>query len=231
MNANMGSLLQLAYGSGSANTNTLRWSAGINGVAFARGSRVQANGNLGPIVVAWDPTSDTNTFPSGYAPRIVPKGITDMTITGGRILGQSVPKMTGNTVPAIAPTADLAITKTHVGDFTQGDTNAAYTITVMNTGPAYTVGTVSVVDTLPAGLTAVAIGGTGWSATLTNLTCTRSDSLAPGAGYPPVTLTVSVATNAPATVTNAVTVSGGGDVTPANNTADDPTIINARGSL
>jgi hypothetical protein len=39
--------------------------------------------------------------------------------------------------------------------------------------------------------------------------------LAPGASYPPIRITVSVGSNAPATLTNAPTVAGGGDGTTA----------------
>jgi hypothetical protein len=85
---------------------------------------------------------------------------------------------------------------------------------------------VSVVDTLPTGLAATGITGTGWNCTLGTLTCTRSDALPASQSYPPVTLTVSVAANAPASVTNSVTVSGGGEINTSNNTASDPTTIN-----
>ena len=51
----------------------------------------------------------------------------------------------------------------------------------------------TVTDTLPGGLTATAIGGTGWTCTLTPLACTRSDGLDAGASYPAITVTVSVA--------------------------------------
>src|SRR5207248_2245016 len=43
--------------------------------------------------------------------------------------------------------------------------------------------------------------------------------------YPAITLTVSVANNAPASVTNVATVSGGGELNTANDSASDPTII------
>jgi hypothetical protein len=49
--------------------------------------------------------------------------------------------------------------------------------------------------------------------------------LAAAASYPPLTLTVNVATNAPASVTNSVTVSGGGELNTANNAASDPTTV------
>jgi uncharacterized repeat protein (TIGR01451 family) len=131
----------------------------------------------------------------------------------------------GTVTPVILPVADLAVSMTHAGSFTQGDTNDTYTLTVTNSGAAPSAGTVSVTDALPAGLTATAIGGTGWTADLGTLTCTRSDALALGASYPPITVTVSVWTNAPASVTNVATVSGGGETNVANNTTSDPTAI------
>jgi len=59
------------------------------------------------------------------------------------------------------------------------------------------------------------------------LNCTRSDSLAgSGATYPDITLTVDVACNAPASVTNTATVSGGNDASPGNNTSNNATTVN-----
>jgi uncharacterized repeat protein (TIGR01451 family) len=126
---------------------------------------------------------------------------------------------------AALPTVDLAIAKTHSGNFTQGDSNATYTILVTNLGTAASSGAITVTDSLPAGLTATAIGGSGWTANLGNLTCTRSDPLGAGTNFPPITVIVSVATNASASVTNIATVSGGSDVNLANNSAADPTAI------
>src|SRR5205823_5861370 len=53
---------------------------------------------------------------------------------------------------------DLTITKTHTGNFTQGQ-SATYTITVTNSGAGPTSAAVSVSDALPAGLTATNISG------------------------------------------------------------------------
>ncbi len=122
--------------------------------------------------------------------------------------------------PAVA---DLSITKTHTGSFVRGQTGATYTITVSNAGTASTSGTVTVTDTLPTGLTATGMSGSGW--TCTGLTCARSDALATGSSYPPITLTVNVAADAPASVTNSVTVGGGGDVNSNNNTATDTATV------
>ena len=123
--------------------------------------------------------------------------------------------------------SDLTISKSHVGNFTQGQTGATYSITATNSGFAATSGTVTVVDTLPAGLTATAISGSGWSCVLGTLTCTRSDALAAGSSYPAITVTVNVSLSAPASVTNSATVSGGGQTNTTNDTATDPTTINA----
>src|SRR5262249_42883677 len=84
----------------------------------------------------------------------------------------------------------------------------------------------TVTDTLPNvqnTLVPTALAGTGWTCNLGTLTCTRSDTLAAGASYPAITLTVNVPINIQANFTNTATVSGGGDVNPNNNTASDDT--------
>lgn len=119
----------------------------------------------------------------------------------------------------------LTITKTHAKKFVQGK-DGTYTIAVGNDGPGATDGsTVTVYDTLPSGLTADSIAGAGWTCTLANLTCTRSDVLGAGFGYPPITVKVDVSCDCDEhhKVTNVATVTGGGD--PAAHTATDPTII------
>ena len=133
--------------------------------------------------------------------------------------------MNGSVNPVVVTTPDLAIAKSHTGNFMQGDTGKPYMINVTNIGTGPTSGTVTVVDTLPTGLTATAMSGTGWTVTLGTLTATRSDVLAAGSAYPPSTITVDVATNTAASVTNSARVSGGGETNAANNSASDPTTI------
>jgi fimbrial isopeptide formation D2 family protein/uncharacterized repeat protein (TIGR01451 family) len=121
----------------------------------------------------------------------------------------------------------LGITKTHIGTFHRGQTGAQYVITVSNIGFGPTVGTVTVVDTLPNivspnNIVPTAISGTGWTCTLATLTCTRADALASGSSYPAITMTVNIPSNIPNNFTNTATVSGGGDVNTNNNTASDP---------
>ncbi|HEX5433396.1 MAG TPA: hypothetical protein VFY05_04110, partial [Candidatus Angelobacter sp.] len=87
-----------------------------------------------------------------------------------------------------------------------------------------TSGTVTVVDFLPAGLTPAAMSGTGWGCIVSTVTCTRTDALAGGQSYPPITLTANV-TVGPTTVTNAAQVSGGGETVTSDDQASDLTNI------
>jgi uncharacterized repeat protein (TIGR01451 family) len=125
----------------------------------------------------------------------------------------------------VLPPPDLTVAKSHAGNFSKGEVGATFTITVSNAGGSPTSGTVTAVDTLPAGLTATAMNGTGWVCTLATLTCTRSDALANGSSYPPITLTVDVAAVPPAQVVNSADVSGGGETNTANDHADDVTTL------
>ncbi|MFG2887754.1 hypothetical protein ACGFYV_36715 [Streptomyces sp. NPDC048297] len=142
------------------------------------------------------------------------------------------PDSTGSTgltftvVPVSHPS--LTIAKTHAGTFTRGG-DGVYTITVGNTASAGPTNgtTVTVHDTLPAGLRADSITGTGWNCTPATLTCTRSDVLPAGHRYPPVTLKVDVSCDTPARVTNTATVTGGAD--PTTHTATDTTKIESNG--
>ena len=109
--------------------------------------------------------------------------------------------------------------------FSTGKPGPAYTVSVSNVGDLATSGEVTVTDTLPTALTATEIGGPGWTCALGNLTCTRTDALAPSATYPAITIAVMASSNAPAAVTNSVIVSGGGDVNTANNSSSDYTAL------
>jgi uncharacterized repeat protein (TIGR01451 family) len=117
----------------------------------------------------------------------------------------------------------LSVAASHSGSFQQGQTDATYTINVSNQAFTSTTGTVTVTETLPASLALVSMSGTGWNCSFA--ACTRSDSLASGSSYPPITVTLNVASNAPSQVVNQVSASGGGSA-PAN--ATDPTVIAAR---
>jgi hypothetical protein len=98
----------------------------------------------------------------------------------------------------------LTLSMTHTGGPTR-----SYTLVVTNSPNASaTSGPVTVTYTLSAGMALVSMSGDGWACQ--SNTCTRSDALAPGASYPPITVVVNVAANAPAHGTDQATVSGGG---------------------
>ena len=115
----------------------------------------------------------------------------------------------------------LSVKSTHAGNFVTGQIAAAYTVTVANSALAgATTGMVTVSETLPSSLTAVSMTGSGW--TCQTITCSRSDSLAAGASYPPITVTVKVTASAPSQLTNSVLVSGGGSFAAG---AEDLTVV------
>ena len=120
-------------------------------------------------------------------------------------------------------TPSLSITKSHSGNFTQGQQGATYTVTVSNAAnAAATSGAVTVAETVPSGLTLVSMAGTNWTCTISTSSCTRSDSLAAGGSYQPITVTVNVGASASSPQVNQVSVSGGGSA--AANASDSTTI-------
>jgi len=131
---------------------------------------------------------------------------------------------TGDAQTTVIAPPDLAIEKTHAGNFHQGQIGATYSIVVTNVGAGPTTGLVQVSETLPAGLTATTIVGTGWTCNLSPLGCERSDVLAAGASYPPIVLTVDVADDATDLV-NGVDVATPDDPNPGNDHDDDSTEI------
>ncbi len=117
--------------------------------------------------------------------------------------------------------SSLAITLTHTASFGQGQTGT-YTVSASNIGNVPVTGTVTITEIVPTDLTLVSMAGSGWTCPPGGTTCTRTDSLTNGSMYPPITVTVNVAANAPSEVTNQVSVSIAGSPT-AN--ASDPTTI------
>jgi len=106
------------------------------------------------------------------------------------------------------PTPKLRVDFTG-GPFSAFQQGASYTLTVRNKGDAATSGTVTLVDP-PTGMTVTSIAGANWTCTLAATTCTRSDSLAAGASYDPITVAGNVTVGAGGSVSATVTVTGGG---------------------
>ncbi|HKO96860.1 MAG TPA: LamG-like jellyroll fold domain-containing protein, partial [Pyrinomonadaceae bacterium] len=185
-----------------------------------------ALGNYPVITVTVDVASNANVGNPGVT--------NSATVAAGAGVELNTANNTDNDPTQIVAGPDLSIDKSHTGDFTQGETGKTYTIAVSNVGGTATSGTVTVTENLPAGLTATALSGTGWTCTVIPvggtpgpavLTCTRADSLAAGGSYPDITLTVDVSLTAPASVNNVATVAVAGDVNAANDSDTDPTTI------
>jgi uncharacterized repeat protein (TIGR01451 family) len=118
----------------------------------------------------------------------------------------------------------LSIVKAHKGLFVQGQRAAIFTVAVSNaTGAGPTSGAVTVTEAIPSGLTLVSMYGSGWSCA--NATCSRSDVLTGGETYPLIAVVVSVAIDAPPTVVNVVSESGGGDPNGLQNASDTVYIV------
>jgi uncharacterized repeat protein (TIGR01451 family) len=86
------------------------------------------------------------------------------------------------------------------------NTAGSYTLTVSNGGPDTTVGPITLVDTLPTGVTFASGTGTGWSFSVSGsvVTMTYIPNVAAGSSPPTVTLNVNIGSSAASSVTNTV---------------------------
>jgi hypothetical protein len=133
----------------------------------------------------------------------------------------------------------LSISKSHTGNFTQGQT-ATWSLQVANAagaGSAATSGTTTVVDTLPAGYTLSTFGGTGWSCGgSTTVTCMTSQAVTAGSSFSVLSLTVNVPATSPVSVTNNAVAYGGGDTVHTNSsngvtTSDTAAVVQVPSSI
>ena len=120
----------------------------------------------------------------------------------------------------VHPPPDLAMAKSHSGNFVVG-ANGVYTLAVSNVGGP-TTGAITVSDTLPNGLSYISGTGAGWNCAAAGqaVTCANPGPLAAGASTN-ITLTVAVGAAAFPGVTNTAAVSTPGDLVPGNNAATD----------
>ncbi|MGA0854005.1 MAG: alpha-amylase family glycosyl hydrolase [Luteolibacter sp.] len=121
---------------------------------------------------------------------------------------------------------DLTLSKTHSGSFQKGG-NGSFSIVVTNAGNTQSSGSVTLTETPPVGMSINSMSGSGWTYNASNQTCTRSDSLAAGASYPPVTVDVIFDANAATELSNTASISGGGDANLNNNTDSDTVTLTA----
>lgn len=131
-------------------------------------------------------------------------------------------------------TADLMLTKTHVGSFVAGATGT-YRFRVENIGTSDAASPVRITDPLPNGLTATGvttnINGT-WTCTgTTSVVCTLAGALAAG-DFATVEVEVQIPSSGTGNVVNTASVtSGTSDPDPANNPDDDDSALNGVADL
>ena len=115
------------------------------------------------------------------------------------------------------PDVDLTVRKEAVGDFQAGETGT-FRILVSNIGAGRSYGIVTVVDTLPAGLTFEASPSTEWSVTADGqvVTATHPDPIEAGDSLA-LTLDVAIAPDLGGEVVNTASVSTPGDPSSNNN--------------
>ncbi len=121
---------------------------------------------------------------------------------------------------ALAGNADLAIDKTGPAPIVEG-TVRGYVLEVSNVGDIASSGTVTVTDQIPDGLEVLKAFGNGWVCEIEGslVTCSRDDSLQPGASFPEIRIRVTPVEDAPfEIVTNSGVVSLPGDPNPGNDT-------------
>ncbi len=130
---------------------------------------------------------------------------------------------------------DLAIVKSHTGDFTVGQPNT-YTLQVTNGtagGPVLATDGITVTDTLPPQLSYVSAAGTNWSCGASGqvVTCVYTAfPVGTGVSLPPITLTV-LPIDFSQTVINTATVTTPRELNPADNTDDDQTNLVSQADL
>jgi uncharacterized repeat protein (TIGR01451 family) len=120
---------------------------------------------------------------------------------------------------------DLTISMTDGGSVPVGG-RLTYTLTVTNIGLLSSSGTITVTDTLPAGLTYYSGSGSGWSCSASGqlVTCTRVTALSAGASSA-ITLQATVLSSAVPAVSNTATVANASDLNLDNNTTGDPLVV------
>ena len=181
------------------------WMVNSNTLTATRSTTVAAGASFPPIVV--------NVAIAADAPPVLTNTVTVSGGGDGNALNN-----TSRVQSEVAAGPDLAIGKTADGAMQQGGTGT-FSLVIANAGGTGTAGTVNVTEAPPAGMTVTSMSGAGWLYDAGTQTCSRSDPLAAGDTYPPISVSVALAADAAATMTNTATVAGGGDLHGDNNVA------------
>jgi uncharacterized repeat protein (TIGR01451 family) len=138
------------------------------------------------------------------------------------------PTVAGVPAPTRTPTpvvTDLQLTTTSTSSFTIG-TQPSYFHVVTNVGTDATNVPMTLIDTLPVGISFVSAAGDGWTCDVSGhtVTCTNPNPL-PVATTTALTLMVAVGSDAYPSVTNAATLIYPADLDTSDNTTHRPTTI------
>jgi uncharacterized repeat protein (TIGR01451 family) len=167
-------------------------------------------------------------------------GVVPSTISAISLVGTNTVSADNNFAEVPNAAADLAISKTHSpASFGQGSGTGYFTITPSNIGTIATSGTISIVDTLPTGMTVASVAtGTGWtcigSIGASVISCTSTNIIAAGGTGNVIILRVAVADGTAGQIlTNTAVISGGGEPPgfDSNNTATDPVVISTTAQI
>ena len=181
------------------------WTFNSNNLTATRSNTLGAGASYPPITIEFAVAPDA------------PAELTNVVTVSGGGDGNAL-NNTGAAASEVAPGANLVVTKSTDGGLRQGGAGS-FSLLVANAGGAGTAGVVTLTEAPPAGMTVASMSGTGWTFDQDTLAVSRSDTLAPGATYPPVTVSVSIADNAALVLTNTASIAGGGDVDGSDNTA------------
>ena len=211
-------------GSITLNGATVSDAADADAGEFAGGQVVVRLGTLAPTtetaILSFQVTVATAGLASGSTIENTADLAFQAATTGVPSTVTTAPATTAVLVP------DLVIGKTHTPALAPGQ-SSTYTVTVGNVGEGPTSGPVTVTDTIEDGLDLDPDGtvtGIGWSCSTSGatITCTRSDVLAAGSDYPPISIPVLVGTSTPpGQLSNTATLQAPSDGNPANNSFTD----------
>ena len=130
-------------------------------------------------------------------------------------------------LPVVVNTIDLGITASHVGNLTEGQVGAQYIVHVANNGDGDSSGAITVNVSLPGGVQATAMAGSGWTCTVATLSCTTSSATPASGALPDITVTVNIASNAVSPLVTTASMTGGTDNTSGNNSSTDTATLGA----
>jgi len=234
-------------GLGATGVNPVTVSVNLpNGLEFVSASPSGGN-NYWQCSTSGQLVECTNTTPAGVGRSINPNASATPLVITVDVGSEAYPSVTtrvsasGGAASNVSNAADITnvtatpaldVHKTHVGDqrgeFTAGE-EGAYELVVDNHSPVDSDGsTVTVTDSLPAGLTFESASSEGdyWSCSNSgqDVTCTSDEVIAAGAAAPTLTINTEVGDAAVPGVTNTAEVTGGGFAGTAE--SSDSVIVN-----